>query len=60
LVEAGQIFPSITSVHAVSRTVARAVAEAAIAEGVAPVMADIDAALEAANWEPSYLPYRTA
>jgi len=60
LVEVGQIFPSISSVHAVSRTVARAVAEAAIAEGVAPALADIDAALEAANWEPSYLPYRPA
>ena len=60
LVEVGQIFPSIASVHAVSRMVARAVAEAAIAEGVAPALADIDAALEAANWEPNYLPYRPA
>jgi malic enzyme len=60
LFESGQIFPSITSVHAVSRTVARAVAEAAIAEGVAAPMADIEAALEAANWEPDYLPYRPA
>jgi len=60
LVESGQIFPSITSVHAVSHTVAKAVAEAAIAEGVAPPMADIDAALGAANWEPNYLPYRPA
>jgi malic enzyme len=56
----GQIFPPITSVHAVSRTVARAVAEAAIAEGVAPPMADIDAALDAAHWEPVYVPYRPA
>ena len=60
LVECGQIFPSITSVHAVSRTVAKAVAEAAIAEEVAAPMDDIDAALEAANWGPEYLPYRPA
>ena len=60
LIESGQIFPSITSVHAVSRTVAKAVAEAAISEGVAPPMDDIDGALAAANWEPGYLPYRPA
>ncbi len=60
LLERGQIFPSITSVRDVSTKVATAVAEAAIADGVADPIEDVDGQIAAAQWDPTYLPYRPA
>jgi len=54
----GALFPQITRVREVSRSVALAVAAQAAAEGVAEPLADPEAAITAAIWEPTYLPYR--
>ena len=56
----GGLFPDITDVRRVSRSVARAVAEQAVAEGVADPILDLDAAIDRSTWEPFYLPYRAA
>ena len=58
LLQHGQIFPSMSSVRAVSRAVAIAVAGAAIDDGVAKPIDDVVAAIDAAIWFPDYLPYR--
>ncbi len=54
----GALFPQITRVREVSRSVALAVAAQAAAEGVSEPLADPEAAITAAIWEPTYLPYR--
>jgi malic enzyme len=58
LVEAGQLYPSISDVRATSLLVAKAVAGQAIAEGLADPVPDLDDRLEAEMWFPEYLPYR--
>ena len=60
LVEAGQLYPSISDVRATSLLVAKAVAAQAIGEGLADPIDDLDGAIEAAMWFPEYLPYRPA
>jgi malic enzyme len=47
-------------VREVSTKVAVAVAEAAIADGVADPTDDVDGQIAAAQWAPTYLPYRPA
>jgi malate dehydrogenase (oxaloacetate-decarboxylating) len=59
LVEAGQLYPSISDVRATSLLVAKAVAGQAIAEGLADPVPDLDERLEAEMWFPEYLPYRS-
>jgi malic enzyme len=54
----GGLFPDITEVRRVSRTVAAAVAQAAVDEGVAEPIGDLEASLNRAVWDPHYLPYR--
>ena len=54
----GGLFPDITEVRRVSRTVAEAVATAAVDDGVAEPISDLDASLNRAVWDPHYLPYR--
>ena len=58
--EQGGLFPAITDVRAVSRSVALAVIEAAVAEEVAEPLLDPEAAVNRASWDPFYLPYRPA
>jgi malic enzyme len=60
LLEAGQIFPDISDVRAVSRSVAIAVASEAIAEGLAEPVDDLEAAIDAEMWEPAYIPFKPA
>ena len=54
----GGLFPDITEVRRVSRTVAASVARAAVEDGVAEPIGDIEASLNRAVWDPHYLPYR--
>ena len=54
----GSLFPQITKVRQVSRSVALAVAAQAAEDGVAAPLADPEAAVTAAMWEPVYVPYR--
>ncbi|MBI5157594.1 MAG: NAD-dependent malic enzyme [Acidimicrobiia bacterium] len=54
----GALFPQISRVREVSRSVALAVAAQAAAEGVAEPLVDPAAAITAAMWEPVYVPYR--
>ena len=54
----GALFPKITKVRQVSRSVALAVAAQAARDGVAAPLADPEAAVTAAMWEPVYVPYR--
>lgn len=56
----GSLFPPITRVREVSRTVAIAVAEQAIAEGVAAEWSEIADRVDELIWWPEYLPYRPA
>jgi len=56
LVAAGQLFPDIESVRAVSRLVAIAVARQAIAEGVADPVDDLEFRIDAEMWFPEYVP----
>jgi malic enzyme len=60
LLEAGQIFPDISDVRAVSRSVAIAVASEAIAEDLAEPVDDLEAAIDAEMWEPAYIPFKPA
>jgi malate dehydrogenase (oxaloacetate-decarboxylating) len=60
LLEAGQIFPDISDVRAVSRSVAIAVASEAIAEGLAEPVDDLEAVIDAEMWEPAYIPFKPA
>ena len=54
----GALFPPITDVRPVSRSVGIAVAQAAIEEGVADPVDDLPGAIDHAMWRPCYLPYR--
>jgi malate dehydrogenase (oxaloacetate-decarboxylating) len=56
----GSLFPPITDVRAVSRTVAVAVAEEAIRQGLADEQPDVGALVDDLIWWPDYLPYRPA
>ena len=58
LVDAGQLYPSITDVRAASARVAKAVAHQAVADGLAAPMDDINRKIDEAMWFPEYLPYR--
>ena len=60
LLEAGQIYPDISEVRAVSRSVAIAVAAEAIAEDLAEPVDDLEAAIDAEMWEPAYIPFKPA
>ncbi|MEA2057523.1 MAG: NAD-dependent malic enzyme [Actinomycetota bacterium] len=60
LLETGQIYPDISDVRTVSRSVAIAVAAEAIAEGLAEPVDDLEAAIDAEMWEPNYIPFRPA
>ncbi len=60
LLNSGSLYPPITRVREVSRSVALAVAGRAAAEGVAKPLPDPEAAIEAAMWDPVYVPYRPA
>jgi malate dehydrogenase (oxaloacetate-decarboxylating) len=60
LLETGQIFPDISEVRAVSRSVAIAVAAEAIAEDLAEPVDDLEAAIDAEMWEPAYIPFKPA
>ncbi|MEN8041295.1 MAG: NAD-dependent malic enzyme [Actinomycetota bacterium] len=57
LVAKGQLYPDITDVRAVSRSVAIAVARQAIKEGVAEQMEDLESAIDEEMWTPEYLTY---
>jgi len=59
LLDAGQIYPEISDVRAVSEAVAVAVAEQAIADGVADPVDDVASVVAAQMWDPEYLPYRS-
>ncbi len=54
----GQIFPPISRMREVSKSVAMAVAEEAIASGLAAPMADLESEIAAAMWYPEYVAYR--
>lgn len=56
----GGLFPDITEVRRVSRSVALAVIEAAVADGVSKPLIDPEGAVSRASWDPVYLPYRPA
>lgn len=58
--KAGALYPSMTDVRQVSRTVALAVAEQATEDGVAPALSDPERSVDRAMWDPVYLPYRPA
>lgn len=56
----GSLFPPITDVRSVSRSVAVAVGEQAIREGVADEQPDVAGKVDDLIWWPDYLPYRAA
>jgi malic enzyme len=56
----GSLFPPISDVRAVSRTVAVAVGEQAIREGLASGQEDVGGLVDDLIWWPDYLPYRPA
>ena len=60
LLREGQIYPDISAVRGVSRSVAIAVADQAVAEGVATPVEDIETIIDDQMWSPEYLPYRPA
>jgi malic enzyme len=59
---AGALYPPVTALRAVSRSIARVVAAEAVAAGLAgvPPGSDLDAAIDAAMWWPDYVPYSPA
>jgi malate dehydrogenase (oxaloacetate-decarboxylating) len=57
LVAQGQIYPDITDVRDVSRSVAISVARKAIEEGVADKVDDLEAAIDGEMWTAEYLSY---
>lgn len=58
--QSGALYPPITRVREVSRTVALAVAAEAAREGVAMRLPDPEGTIAAAMWDPVYVPYRPA
>ena len=60
LLDAGQIYPDISDVREVSRSVAIAVAAEAIAEGLAEPVDDLEGLIDGEMWEPGYIPFRPA
>lgn len=59
LLDAGQIYPDISDVRAVSEAVAVAVAKQAIADGIADPVDDVEGTVASQMWNPKYLPYRS-
>jgi malic enzyme len=59
---AGALYPPVTALRAVSRSIARVVAAEAVAAGLAgvPSGSDLAAAIDAAMWWPDYVPYSPA
>jgi malic enzyme len=55
----GALYPPVSALRSVSRTIGRAVATQASRDGVARIGADVDleAAVDAAMWWPAYAPY---
>ena len=60
MVEQGRLYPDMSDVQDVSRSVAIAVAEAAIEEGLAEPLDDVEEAVDHERWGPEYLAYRAA
>jgi malic enzyme len=58
----GALYPPVTALRAVSRSIARVVAGEAVAAGLAGIApdADLDALIDAAMWWPAYVPYSPA
>jgi malic enzyme len=54
----GQIYPPISRMREVSKSVAMAVAQEAISSGLADPIDDLEAEIEAAMWYPDYVAYR--
>jgi malic enzyme len=56
---AGALYPPVTALRAVSRSIARVVAGEAVGAGLAGIAsdADLDAVIDAAMWWPDYVPY---
>jgi len=56
----GALFPAVTMLGRVSRTIAIAVAREAVVAGVAGIAddTDLDAIVDGATWWPAYVPYR--
>lgn len=52
--DAGALYPRLTDLRTISRTIAIAVAEDACKSGLASVDGDIEAAVDAAMWMPAY------
>jgi malate dehydrogenase (oxaloacetate-decarboxylating) len=61
-ISAGALYPPVSDLRVVARTVALAVATQAVAEGVATISddSDLEAEVDAAMWWPEYAPYRPA
>jgi malate dehydrogenase (oxaloacetate-decarboxylating) len=59
---AGALYPPVTALRAVSRSIARVVAGEAVAAGLAGITpgSDLDALIDAAMWWPAYVPYSPA
>jgi malic enzyme len=59
---AGALYPPVTALRAVSRSIARVVAGEAVAAGLAgvPPGSDLDAVIDGAMWWPGYVPYSPA
>jgi malic enzyme len=59
---AGALYPPVTALRAVSRSIARVVAAEAVAADLAgvPSGSDLAAAIDAAMWWPDYVPYSPA
>ena len=60
MLRSGGLYPPITRVREVSRSVALAVAAQAAREGVAMLLPDPEGSVAAAMWDPVYVPYRPA
>jgi malate dehydrogenase (oxaloacetate-decarboxylating) len=58
--ERGALYPSVTELRAVSRSIAIRVASIALDAGLSPLAAgtDVEALVDAAMWWPAYVPYR--
>jgi malate dehydrogenase (oxaloacetate-decarboxylating) len=58
LFKQGLLYPHMTAVREVSRSVAAAVARRAIADGDADPVEDLEGLLDSEMWWPAYLPFR--
>jgi len=57
---AGALYPPISNLRSVSRSIALAVAREAISSGLAAANDDLEADVDAAMWWPAYVPYMRA